>query len=148
HLQPIKYDLPARTVPACEDIEQTVPAHSYCQRYMIFVYFCPVKKFPLVILFVVLICSGAFAQESQLRLISSSHIRLNASTGNMVNCRSVYEHQGSTLSADSGYIYNDDLCRQYFDAFRKVIITQPNGMVIYADKLHYAAKNQLGTLST
>lgn len=114
---------------------------------MIFVYFCPVKKFPLLILLVALVSSYVSAQEDQLRLISSSHSRLNASTGNMMNYRPVYEHQGSTLSADSGYIYNDDLGRQYFDAFGKVIITQPNGTVIYADKLHYAAETQLATLT-
>jgi len=106
-----------------------------------------VKKFPLLILFVTWVFSYASAQEDQLRLISSSHSRLNASTGNMVNYRPVYEHQGSTLSADSGYIYSDDLGRQYFDAFGKVIITQPNGTVIYADKLHYAAETRLATLT-
>uniref|UniRef100_UPI0036F2FAF0 OstA-like protein n=1 Tax=Parapedobacter soli TaxID=416955 RepID=UPI0036F2FAF0 len=65
----------------------------------------------------------------------------------MINYRPVYEHHGSTLSADSGYLYNDDEGRQYFDAFGKVIITQPNGTVIYADKLHYVAETQLATLT-
>src|SRR3546814_6741130 len=65
----------------------------------------------------------------------------------MTNYRPVYEHHGSTLSADSGYIYNDDEGRQFFDAFGKVIITQPSGTVIYADKLHYVAETQLATLT-
>ncbi len=65
----------------------------------------------------------------------------------MMNYRPVYEHHGSTLSADSGYIYNDDEGRQYFDAFGKVIITQPSGTVIFADKLHYVAETQLATLT-
>ena len=65
----------------------------------------------------------------------------------MINYRPVYEHHGSTLSADSGYIYNDDEGRQFFDAFGNVIITQPNGSVIYADKLHYVAETQLATLT-
>ncbi len=86
-------------------------------------------------------------QRDELRLISSSHSRLNASTGNMMNYRPVYEHHGSTLSADSGYIHSDDAGRQFFDAFGKVIITQPNGTVIYADKLHYVAETQLATLT-
>ena len=64
-----------------------------------------------------------------------------------MNYRPVYEHQGSTLSADSGYIYSDKLGQQFFDAFGKVIITQPSGTVIYADKLHYAAETQLATLT-
>src|SRR3546814_18768751 len=65
----------------------------------------------------------------------------------MTNYRPVYEHHGSTLSADSGYIYNDDEGRQFFDAFGKVIITQPSGTVISADKLHYVAETQLSTLT-
>lgn len=65
----------------------------------------------------------------------------------MMNYRPVYQHHGSTLSADSGYIHNDDAGRQFFDAFGKVIITQPNGTVIYADRLHYVAETQLATLT-
>jgi len=110
--------------------------------------FAPVKKSLLLICVTALMASLLHAQQrDELRLISSSHSRLNASTGNMMNYRPVYEHHGSTLSADSGYIYNDDEGRQYFDAFGKVIITQPNGTVIYADKLHYVAETQLATLT-
>ncbi len=106
------------------------------------------KKSLLLICATTLVCSLLHAQQrDELRLISSSHSRLNASTGNMMNYRPVYEHHGSTLSADSGYIYNDDEGRQYFDAFGKDIITQPNGTVIYADKLHYVAETQLATLT-
>lgn len=86
-------------------------------------------------------------QPDELRLLSSSHSRLNAATGRMINYRPVYEHHGSTLSADSGYLYNDDEGQQFFDAFGKVIITQPSGTVIYADKLHYVAETQLATLT-
>ncbi|SEK71661.1 OstA-like protein [Parapedobacter koreensis] len=110
--------------------------------------FAPVKKCLLFICFTALISTLAHAQQrDELRLISSSHSRLNATTGNMMNYRPVYEHHGSTLSADSGYVYNDDDGRQFFDAFGKVIITQPNGTVIYADKLHYIAETQLATLT-
>lgn len=106
------------------------------------------KKSLLLICATTLVCSLLHAQQrDELRLISSSHSRLNATTGNMMNYRPVYEHHGSTLSADSGYIYNDDEGKQYFDAFGKVIITQPNGTVIYADKLHYVAETQLATLT-
>ena len=95
------------------------------------------------------LCSFALhAQErDELRLLSSSHSRLNAVTGHMTNYRPVYEHHGSILSADSGYSYNDDEGRQFFDAYGKVIITQPNGTVVYADKLHYVAETQLATLT-
>lgn len=106
------------------------------------------KKWLLLICATTLCCSALHAQQrDELRLLSSSHSRLNATTGRMINYRPVYEHHGSTLSADSGYIYNDDDGRQFFDAFGKVIITQPNGTVIYADKLHYVAETQLATLT-
>ncbi|WP_257669080.1 OstA-like protein [Parapedobacter tibetensis] len=105
------------------------------------------KKCLLLIILAALISSSLYAQQDELRLISSSHSRLNAVTGNVMNYRPVYEHKGSTLSADSGYIYNDDEGKQYFDAFGRVIITQPNGTVIYADKLHYIAETQLATLT-
>lgn len=88
-----------------------------------------------------------YAQRDELRLISSSHSRLNASTGNITNYRPVYEHNSSTLSADSGYIHSDNEGRQFFDAFGQVVITQPNGTVIYADKLHYVVETQLATLT-
>jgi len=110
--------------------------------------FAPVNISRLLIC--LLMCLSSFLQAQQrdeLRLISSSHSRLNASTGNMMNYRPVYEHHGSTLSADSGYVYTDDEERQYFDAFGKVIITQPNGTVVFADKLHYVAETQLATLT-
>lgn len=65
----------------------------------------------------------------------------------MVNYRPVYEHKGSTLSADSGYLYTDDLQREYFDAFGHVIITQPDGTLIFANKLNYAADPELAILT-
>ncbi|WP_188748006.1 OstA-like protein [Parapedobacter defluvii] len=106
------------------------------------------KKSLLLICLSMLVSSFLHAQQrDELRLISSSHSRLSASTGNMMNYRPVYEHHGSTLSADSGYVYSDDEEKQYFDAFGKVIITQPNGTVIFADKLHYVAETQLATLT-
>src|SRR5690606_16953530 len=110
--------------------------------------FATVKKWLLLMYVTTLSCAALHAQQQdELRLLSSSHSRLNATTGRMINYRPVYEHHGSTLSADSGYIYNDDEGRQFFDAFSKVIITQPNGTVIYADKLHYVAETQLATLT-
>ncbi len=106
------------------------------------------KKWLLLIYVTILSSAALYAQQrDELRLLSSSHSRLNATTGHMINYRPVYEHHGSTLSADSGYIYDDEEGRQFFDAFGKVIITQPNGTVIYADKLHYVAETQLATLT-
>ncbi len=61
--------------------------------------------------------------------------------------RPVFGHEGSTLSADSAYLYNPGEEDTYFDAFGNVIITQPNGAVIYADKLHYVESTRLATLT-
>ena len=111
--------------------------------------FAPVKKSLLLICLSIVFCTSLHAQQrDELRLISSSHSRLNATTGNMMNYRPVYEQQGSTLSADSGYVYTDEAENQFFDAFGNVIITQPSGTVIFADKLHYVAETQLATLTS
>ena len=83
-----------------------------------------------------------------MKLLSSLRSRIDASTGNMINYRPVYEHKGSTLSADSGYLYTDDLNREFFDAYGNVVITQPDGTIIYAQKLNYAAETQLAVLTT
>ena len=85
-------------------------------------------------------------QEKRLNLISSSGARLSKE-GSAMFYRPVYEHNQSTLSADSGYIHEDELKKQFFEAFGNVVITQPSGTVIYSDKLHYDATTQLATLT-
>jgi len=65
----------------------------------------------------------------------------------MVFYRPVYEHKGNTLSADSGYIYEDEVKQQFFEAFGNVVITQPSGTVIYSDRLHYDASTQHARLT-
>src|SRR5690554_4217738 len=82
-----------------------------------------------------------------MKLLSSERSRIDGTTGHMVNYLPVYEHKGSTLKADSGYLYTDDLNREYFDAFGQVVITQPDGSMIFANKLHYEAEPQLATLT-
>lgn len=82
-----------------------------------------------------------------MKLISSLRSRIDGVTGHMVNYQPVYEHKGSSLKADSGYLYTDELNREYFDAFGNVVITQPNGTIIYANKLNYAADPQLAILT-
>lgn len=85
--------------------------------------------------------------QDRLNLVSSSSGRINAKTGHMIFYRPVYEHKGSTLSADSGYIYEDEVKRQFFEAFGNVVITQPSGSVIYSDRLHYDAAAQHARLT-
>ncbi len=97
-----------------------------------------------------LFISPLLAQQptgDELKLVSSSSMRIEPKTDRSVYYRPVFEHKGSTLSADSGYLYKDDIGRQFFEAFSNVVITQPNGTVIYADKLHYDAAIQLATLT-
>ena len=59
----------------------------------------------------------------------------------------VYEHKGNTLAADSGYLYENQIKQQFFEAFGNVVITQPSGTVIYADQLHYDATAQQSKLT-
>lgn len=61
--------------------------------------------------------------------------------------RPVYEHNQNTLSADSGYIYEDENQQQFFEAYGNVIITQPSGTVIYSDELHYDAAKEFAILT-
>lgn len=85
-------------------------------------------------------------QGSRLNLVSSTGGKLSKD-GNAMFYRPVYEHNQNTLSADSGYIYEDEVKRQFFEAYGNVVITQPSGTVIYADKLHYDAAAQLAILT-
>lgn len=85
--------------------------------------------------------------KDRLNLVSSNSGRINAKTGHMVFYIPVYEHKGNTLSADSGYIYEDEIKRQFFEAFGNVVITQPSGTVIYSDYLHYDAAAQHALLT-
>lgn len=104
-----------------------------------------------IILFVLFIgvLPSIYAQTPQgnrLNLVSSTGGKLSKE-GNAMFYRPVYEHNQNTLSADSGYIYEDEVKRQFFEAYGNVVITQPSGTVIYADKLHYDAAAQLAILT-
>ncbi|APU95842.1 hypothetical protein BV902_05395 [Sphingobacterium sp. B29] len=85
-------------------------------------------------------------KQDELKLLSSSHI-ITGKDGNILFYRPVYEHVGSTLSSDSGYLHKDNIGRQFFEAFGNVIITQPDGTQIFSNKLHYEAAMQLATLT-
>lgn len=85
--------------------------------------------------------------SEDLFLLYSEYGRMNNKLGLMVYYGAVYEHKGNTLAADSSYIYEDENKNQFFEAFGNVVITQPSGTVIYADKLHYDALVQLATLT-
>jgi len=104
-----------------------------------------VKHFVIPIL--VLFGLSDLSAQDRLNLISSRNAVINAQSSHSTYYNGVFEHKGSTLSADSSHIYEDSLKRQFFDAFGHVVITQPNGTVIYADKLHYDAAPQIAVLT-
>lgn len=85
-------------------------------------------------------------ESARMNLVSSNSGRINAKTGHMTFYHPVYEHKGNTLSADSGYIYENEIKQQFFEAFGNVVITQPSGTVIYSDYLHYDASSQQARL--
>lgn len=114
-----------------------------CKKYI----FAFVMRFLILFLGTLLYSLVLHAQEDRLELVSSSHSAIRPGLNQMMNYVPVYSHKGNTLSADSGYIYTDDLKREYFEAFGHVRITQPNGSIIYADKLHYTAETQLAVLT-
>jgi len=89
--------------------------------------------------------TSLFAQE-ELRLISSRYSTVIDQQG-FSSIQPVYAHKGNTLSADSGIIYEDEVGRQFFEAFGNVVITQPSGTIIYSDRLHYDAAPQIATLT-
>ncbi|KGE15235.1 OstA-like protein [Sphingobacterium deserti] len=94
-----------------------------------------------------LICfQSLFAQDGRVRIISSRYSSI-VNQNSISSIVPVYEHNGSTLSADSGILYEDELKRQFFEAFGNVVITQPSGTIIYADRLHYDATPQVATLT-
>lgn len=99
----------------------------------------------LVLLLNLLLLSPLFAQE-ELRLLSSRYSTIIEQKG-FSSIQPVYLHKGNTLSADSGIIYEDTIGRQFFEAFGNIVITQPSGTVIYADRLFYDAAPQIATLT-
>lgn len=89
--------------------------------------------------------TSLFAQE-ELRLISSMYSTIIEQQG-LSSIQPLYGHKGNTLYADSGIIYEDEVGRQFFEAFGNVVIRQPSGTVIYSDRLHYDAAPQIATLT-
>ena len=109
--------------------------------------FALVKQYIYTLIVFILTGLSVQAQkQDELKLLSSSHI-ITGKDGNILFYRPVYEHVGSTLSSDSGYLHKDNIGRQFFEAFGNVIITQRDGTQIFSNKLHYEAAMQLATLT-
>lgn len=84
--------------------------------------------------------------DAPMRLVSSSSSRfINQKILRSYNA--VYEHKGSTLAADSGDLYKDDIGNEFFEAHGNIVITQPSGTVIQGTHLHYDASSQHAVLT-
>ncbi len=86
------------------------------------------------------------AQQGRLNQVSSKYTWIK-DQNKWVAINGVYEQNGNTLSSDSSIMFEDNIKRQFFDAFNNVVITQPSGTVIYANKLHYDALAQIAVLT-
>lgn len=98
------------------------------------------------ILFVLLISlypALLFSQQT-ITVVSNVKVTFSEKRGTYRWYRPVFAHQGTTLAADSAdYNQGDD----FFDAYGNVVITQPNGTVVHADKLHYTEASQTAVLT-
>lgn len=100
----------------------------------------------IVFLFILL---GVFFQlsaqrKSPIQLTSSQKVKgvgIN-SLGRFI--RPVFTHEGSTLAADSA---DFNQAANAFDAYGHVIITQPDGTVIYSDLLNYDGTSRVAILT-
>lgn len=82
--------------------------------------------------------------QKTVRVISSDRSEYHEEWGVERIYHPVFLHEGSTLSADSAD-YDDKA--GFFDANGNVVITQPNGTLVYADKLHYIKATRIAILT-
>lgn len=82
--------------------------------------------------------------QKTITVVSNIKVTYDQNRGSFRWYRPVFAHEGSTLAADSSDFNEGD---NYFDAYGHVVITQPNGTVVYADKLHYTESNQQALLT-
>ena len=100
------------------------------------------KKIGLL-LFVFLFPLGLLAQQT-ITVVSNIKVTYDKDRGSYRWYRPVFAHEGSTLAADSADFNEGD---NFFDAYGHVVITQPNGTVVYADKLHYTESTRQALLT-
>jgi len=101
-----------------------------------------VKKLTFFIL--VLLFPTLLLAQSTITVVSNIKVTYDQKRGSYRWYRPVFAHEGSTLAADSSDFNEGD---NFFDAYGHVVITQPNGTVVYADKLHYTEENQQALLT-
>ena len=101
------------------------------------------KKIILSVLISVL-TSAVLAQGTRIKLQSSIVTKGFQKEGFARVIGPVFEHDGSTLAADSADVNFES---NVFDAFGHVVITQPSGTVIYSDLLKYNGDTKLAILT-
>ncbi len=89
------------------------------------------------------LCLAASAQ-TRIKIQRSALMKGFQSSGLARIIQPVFEHDGSTLAADSAD-YNQ--AANTFDAFGHIVITQPSGTVIYSDLLNYDGNTKLAILT-
>lgn len=82
--------------------------------------------------------------QQKITVVSNIKVSFSEKRGTYRWYKPVFAHEGSTLMADSADYNQGD---NYFDAYGNVVITQPNGTVVYADKLHYTESTQQAILT-
>ena len=110
----------------------------------LFRYFCTVRKCIILLTCLAFLLPLAVKAQKEVKLISSRDYEARKEWGVNRFYKPVFLHEGSTLSADSSD-YNPT--ERFFDAFGNVVITQPNGTVVYADKLHYIKDTRTAILT-
>ena len=101
------------------------------------------RKIIFSVIFSVL-CLATFAQGTKIKLQSSIVTKGFQKQGFARVIGPVFEHDGSTLAADSADVNFES---NVFDAFGHVVITQPSGTVIYSDLLNYNGDTKLAILT-
>jgi lipopolysaccharide export system protein LptA len=101
-----------------------------------------VKKSLLI--FLISLCPVLLFAQQTITVVSNIKVNFNEKRGTYRWYKPVFSHEGSTLAADSADYNQGD---NFFDAYGNVVITQPNGTVVYADKLHYTEDTQEALLT-
>ena len=96
----------------------------------------------LLFLFASMITMLTASAQSTVQLVQSQSLSPGKQALRVI--KPVFAQDGTTLSADSAHFNN---VANAFDAFGHVVITQPNGTVVYSDELNYDGNTKLALLT-
>ncbi|PWG79447.1 OstA-like protein [Pararcticibacter amylolyticus] len=103
------------------------------------------RKIAFLFILLTAVLKVSAQRRSQIQLTSSLLVKgIESSTSAARFIRPVFTHEGSTLAADSAD-YNQ--AGNAFDAYGHVVITQPDGTVIYSDLLNYDGNTRIAILT-